>query len=126
MGEDAATFLPFDDIEWAVESAEATPAELLDAARRSGARRKRMAVGQNGYFMNHSIMPAGFTVPIHAHDHSELLVVLETVPWNSDPVHKDNPDGAVRAHAFGRGGLVTYLILEDQRRVDALTVQWVG
>ncbi len=40
---------------------------------------------------------------------------------NGDPVHKDNPDGAVRAHAFGRGGLMTYLILEDQRRVDVLT-----
>ncbi len=47
-------------------------------------------------------------------------------PWNGDPVHKDNPDGAVRAHAFGRVGLMTYLILEDQRRVDVLIVQWVG
>jgi hypothetical protein len=58
--------------------------------------------------------------------YAELLVVLETVPWNGDPVHKDNPGGAVRGHAFGRGGLVTYLILDDLRRVDMLTVQWVG
>jgi hypothetical protein len=28
--------------------------------------------------------------------------------------------------AFGPGGLVTYLILEDQRRVDVLQVHWVG
>jgi quercetin dioxygenase-like cupin family protein len=77
MGENGATFLHFDEIEWAIESAAATPAELLDEARRTGARRKRVAVGQNGFFMNHSEMPAGFTVPVHAHDHSELLIVLE-------------------------------------------------
>lgn len=66
-------------------------------------------------------------LPIEAlASYAELLVMRETMPWNGDSLHKDNPDGAVRAHAFRRGGLVTYLILEDQQRVDVPTVQWVG
>lgn len=34
----------------------------------------------------------------------------------------------MRTRAFGAHGegLVTYLILDDQRRVDVLIVQWVG
>jgi hypothetical protein len=76
---------------------------------------------------DHQVLEQVAALPIGAlASYAELLVVLETVPWNGDPVHKDNPDGAVRAHAFGCGGLVAYLILEDQRRVDVLTVQWVG
>jgi len=76
---------------------------------------------------DHQVLEQVAALPIDAlASYAELLVVLETVPWNGDPVHKDNPHGAVGAHVFGRGGLVTYLILEDQRRVDVLTVQWVG
>ena len=58
--------------------------------------------------------------------YAELRVVLETAPWSGRPYHRDNPQGAVRALAFGTHGLVVYLILEDQRRVDVLLVQWVG
>jgi quercetin dioxygenase-like cupin family protein len=36
-----------------------------------------MATGQGGFFMNHSEMPAGFTVPTHTHDHDEMLVILD-------------------------------------------------
>jgi len=100
MSEEGATFLHFDDIDWAVESAAATPVELLDEARRSGARRKRMAVGQQGFFMNHSVMPAGFTVPTHAHDHSELLVVLEggCTMLDGGPALGPNDAVAIGAH----------------------------
>ena len=76
---------------------------------------------------DHQVLEQVAALPIAAlASYAELLVVLETVPWNGDPVHKDNPDRAVRTHAFGRGGLITYLILEDQQRVDVLTVQWAG
>jgi len=71
-----AFFRHFDEIDWAVESTAATPAELIEAARATGARRKRIVTGEAGFFMNLSEMPAGFTVPLHAHDHDELLVVL--------------------------------------------------
>lgn len=59
-------------------------------------------------------------------DYAQALGVLELVPWNGDPLRDDNPDGAVCTLPFGRGGMVTYLILEDQRRVDVLNVVWVG
>jgi hypothetical protein len=56
--------------------------------------------------------------------YAELLNVLELVPWRGDSIAKNNPDGAVRTMPFGRRGMVTYLILEDQLRVDVLIVNW--
>ncbi|GAA4933124.1 hypothetical protein EV188_103666 [Actinomycetospora succinea] len=53
-----------------------------------------------------------------------LCHALETSPWDSDPYAAANPAGPMRTRAFGVGGLVTYLILEDQQRVDLLLVQW--
>jgi hypothetical protein len=58
--------------------------------------------------------------------YAELRVFLETAPWSGRPYNRDNPQGAVRASAFGTHGLAVYLILEDQRRVDVLLVQWIG
>lgn len=60
--------------------------------------------------------------------YAEALGVMKLVPWNGLPLNKANPDGAVRQLIFGPGGYgtVTYLILEDQQRVDVLRVQWAG
>ena len=71
-----AQFVTFDGVDWAVESAAATPAALLEAAAATGARRKRLIAGQSGFFMNYSTLPAGFTVPVHTHNHDELIVIL--------------------------------------------------
>ena len=57
---------------------------------------------------------------------AEALSVLELVPWNGLPVNEANLDGAVRQLPFGDSGLVTYLILDDQQRVDLLIVTWTG
>lgn len=56
------------------------------------------------------------------------MIVLTLVPWNGVAYSDDKPDGLMRQLVFGLGGkgLVTYLILEDQRRVDVLRVQWAG
>lgn len=58
----------------------------------------------------------------------ELLAVLELVPWNGAPLHKDKPDSEVRTIPFGphQQGLATYLVLEEQQRVDMLQVAWAG
>lgn len=58
----------------------------------------------------------------------EMLDVLELTPWNGAPLNEANPDGAIRQLVFGSEGkgIVTYLILEDQQRVDVLRVQWGG
>jgi hypothetical protein len=59
---------------------------------------------------------------------AEVLGVMKLVPWNGRPINDTNPGGAVRQLAFGPEGkgLVTYLVLEDQQRVDILEVQGAG
>lgn len=57
---------------------------------------------------------------------TDALTVLELVPWNGLPVNEVNPDGAVRQLPFGGLGMITYLILDDQQRVDLLIVTWAG
>jgi hypothetical protein len=58
----------------------------------------------------------------------EAISVLELVPWNGLPYREDYPDGPMRQLIFGPSseGLLTYLILEGQHRVDVLRVQWLG
>lgn len=59
--------------------------------------------------------------------YAEMRCPLEVKSWSGEPAHAGNPDGAVRTARFGHGlGLVTYLILDDQRRVDVLQVLWLG
>ncbi|GAA4421550.1 hypothetical protein ACFQV2_04070 [Actinokineospora soli] len=57
----------------------------------------------------------------------EAMTFLELTPWNGSPIHKANPQGAVRQVPVADGlGLLTYLVLEDQRRVDVLDITWLG
>lgn len=59
---------------------------------------------------------------------SEAFAVLELAPWNGRPVNRQNPGGALRSLMFGPGGagMVTYLVLEDQREVHIVKVLWLG
>ena len=57
---------------------------------------------------------------------AEVMSMLELTPWSGLPINEDNPEGNVRVLPFGTAALITYLILEDQRRVDVLEVLWVG
>ena len=52
------------------------PRELVEKARRGGARRKKIVCGEGGFYMNRSSLGPGFRVPPHKHDHDELIVVL--------------------------------------------------
>ena len=80
-----ATYFLLDDVPWpemdvdgaAASGAPAPPRRLVEAARRSGARRKFLARGEGGFHSQYSEFPAGFTVPLHRHDHSEIFVILE-------------------------------------------------
>jgi hypothetical protein len=60
--------------------------------------------------------------------YAQALVILELVPWNGLPYNEKYPDRPLRELNFGADhqGKVTYLILEDQQRVDVLVVQWLG
>jgi hypothetical protein len=59
---------------------------------------------------------------------AEARAALEVAPWGGDSLNDEKPDAAVRSIAFGptRQGLLTYMILEGQRRVDLLDVVWMG
>jgi quercetin dioxygenase-like cupin family protein len=70
--------LDFDAIDWVDErKLGKASVELIEQAEKLGARRKRMATGECGFFMNFSTMPAGYTVPTHRHGHDELIMVIE-------------------------------------------------
>lgn len=57
----------------------------------------------------------------------EAMEVVALVPRNGRLYNTGKPDG-LREFVFGpdRRGTVTYLILEDQHRVDVVLVQWAG
>ena len=55
---------------------------------------------------------------------AEALALLELTPWAGRPFMASNPGGAIRTIAFGDGGLVVYLVLDDLARVDVLEIQW--
>lgn len=59
---------------------------------------------------------------------AEARAALEVAPWNGDPLDADRPDAPVRTMLFGPGrqGLITYLILDELRRVDILKVLWLS
>lgn len=67
-------------------------------------------------------------LPIEALAHyAEALSLLSLAPEKGVPYNDKKPEGIMRTLVFGGGrGKVTYLILEDQRRVDILTVLWLG
>jgi hypothetical protein len=56
--------------------------------------------------------------------YAEARTVLEVNPWTGQPYHRANPEAPLRTLTFGHSGLITYLILDDQRRVDILRVLW--
>jgi hypothetical protein len=59
---------------------------------------------------------------------AEVRATLEVAPWGGDSLNDDDPDAPVRTFAFGpdRQGMVTYLILDAQRRVDVLDILWIS
>ena len=50
---------------------------LMKKAAEAGAGRKKVITGQAGFYMNRSVMPPGFRVPVHSHSHDEFFVVME-------------------------------------------------
>lgn len=60
---------------------------------------------------------------------AEVRATLEVAPWSGNPARADNPDAAIRFMTFGTStgsGVVYYLVLEEQRRVDLSHLIWLG
>lgn len=55
---------------------------------------------------------------------AELFTLLETAPWSGAPFNPTVPHAIMLTHAFGERGLATYLVLEEQREVFLLRVEW--
>jgi hypothetical protein len=61
------------------------------------------------------------------HALAEAFEVLVLVPERGRPINVANPDGGVFQLDFGGGrGLITYLLLRSQDRVDVLVVTWIS
>jgi quercetin dioxygenase-like cupin family protein len=103
------TVLIYDQIEWDNVLRNARPGTeppkaLVAQAKKSGARRKKLARGEAGFFMNRSVLPAGFRVPPHSHDHSELMVVLYGGCAFDDGLAELGPDDSIVIHSEFRYG----------------------
>ena len=58
----------------------------------------------------------------------EARVALEVAPWSGEPLIAARPTAGIPTLIFGSSGqeIITYLILEEQRRVDILDVLRIG
>jgi quercetin dioxygenase-like cupin family protein len=75
---DGPSFFLLDEIPWPDEAREGNaPRALVEEAKQKGAKRKFLARGEGGFHSQFSVFPAGYTVPLHSHDHDELIIVLE-------------------------------------------------
>ena len=59
---------------------------------------------------------------------AEAFAALEVAPWSTGrSVNAErNPGSGVRNLPFSAAGMITYLIVEHERRVDILLVTWAG
>ncbi len=101
--------LIYDEIEWddvlkTAAAGTAPPRELVEQAKKTGARRKKLARGEGGFFMNRSVLPAGFRVPPHHHNHDELMVVLKGGCSFDDGLADLGPDDSIVIRASYRYG----------------------
>ena len=106
---EAPTVLLYDEIEWddvlkTAAPGKAPPRALVEQAKKTGARRKKLARGEAGFFMNRSVLPAGFRVPPHAHSHDELMIVLNGGCQFDDGVADLGPDDSIVIRASYRYG----------------------
>ncbi len=74
---DGPAFFRVDELPWPDESQSNAPRQLVEEAKRKGAKRKFLARGEGGFHSQYSVFPPGYAVPPHSHDHDEMIVVLE-------------------------------------------------
>lgn len=87
----AAFHFDFDQIGWSGQSGgKPAPKEMVEQAKRLGARRKRIATGEGGFYMNYSSLPADYHIAEHRHGHPELMIVID----GGATVHGAGPDGS--------------------------------
>ncbi len=106
---EAPAVLHYREIDWDRPLASAAPGtappkELVEQAKKTGARRKKIVRGEGGFFMNRSLLPPGFQVPPHIHNHNEMLVVLRGGCRFDEDLGELGPDDTIVIHANTRYG----------------------
>ena len=77
LDDTSPAFFKIEELPWPDEAKEGNaPRELVEEAQRLGAKRKFLARGEGGYYSQYSVFPPGYTVPMHSHDHDEMIVIL--------------------------------------------------
>jgi quercetin dioxygenase-like cupin family protein len=101
---DGPSYFVLGEIDWPDETlAPTAPRELVEEAQRLGARRKFLARGEGGYFSQYSEFPAGYAVPLHRHDHDEMIVLLAGSCTMSDGRGLGTHDSVVLPAGFEYG-----------------------
>lgn len=58
---------------------------------------------------------------------ADAMGVLELTSWSGRSYNEANPDGWMRHLDFvDDRGFITYLVLDNQNRIDVLHVTWLG
>jgi quercetin dioxygenase-like cupin family protein len=96
----------------------APPRALVEKARKTGARRKKIVEGQGGFFMNRSVLPPGFRIPPHQHNHNEMLIVLKGGCRFEDGGAELGPDDTIVIEANTRYGFTC-----GESGMDFLTIR---
>ena len=67
----------FGEQEWHVPTSDGTDEQESAEAGRKGAKRRFLAQGDSGFFVQIVEIPPNFDAPAHSHDHAEIFMVLE-------------------------------------------------
>jgi len=68
----------YDEVPWDMGNRPVSELKgLMKKAAEMGAKRKKVITGQAGFYMNRSVLPADFRVPVHSHSHDEFFIVME-------------------------------------------------
>lgn len=58
------------------------------------------------------------------HPLASLFALLEVAPWSGQPYNPANPKANMLTHTFGERGLATYIVLDEQREVYVIRIEW--
>lgn len=72
-----ATYYHFDATDWVDEAKKkGVPKEVYEAAQKAGAKRKMLAQGETGIYVQYSEIPPGWRIEPHTHSHDEVIMLL--------------------------------------------------
>jgi quercetin dioxygenase-like cupin family protein len=70
-------FNHFENVPWVDEAKKAAvPKEVYEAAKKVGAKRKMLAQGETGIYVQYSELPPNFRIDAHKHSHDEVIMLL--------------------------------------------------